>query len=186
MYAAIGLDIGLPAALVLVLLTALAEQLNVVVGRRTRISLAGPFLVAAALVGGPLVGACAGAATATFTTGDPRRKRAVCAVARARRQAAPRARGRLARDRRELVPPGAAARRLPLPLPDGAWARARVRRRSAARRRLGEPAAAPPRADPRSRTGGGAGRRADGRAESLRARGGAHLRAGADQARWTH
>jgi diguanylate cyclase (GGDEF)-like protein len=81
MHAAIGLDIGLPAALVLVLLTALAEQLNVVVGRRTRISLAGPFLVAAALVGGPLVGACAGAATATFTTGDPRRKRAVCAVA---------------------------------------------------------------------------------------------------------
>jgi len=81
MYAAVGLDIGLPAALVLVLLTALAEQLNVVVGRRTRISLAGPFLVAAALVGGPLVGACAGAATEAFTTGDPRRKRAVCAVA---------------------------------------------------------------------------------------------------------
>ena len=81
MSAAIGLDIGLPAALVLVALTALAERLNVVVGRRTRISLAGPFLVAAALVGGPLVGACAGAATEAFTTGDVRRKRALCAVA---------------------------------------------------------------------------------------------------------
>jgi diguanylate cyclase (GGDEF)-like protein len=77
----IGPDIGLPAALVLVALTALAEQLGVVAGRRTRISLAGPFLVAAALAGGPLVGACAGAATELFTTGDLRRKRAVCAVA---------------------------------------------------------------------------------------------------------
>jgi diguanylate cyclase (GGDEF)-like protein len=78
---AIALDIGLPAAIVLVALTALSERLNVVVGRRTRVSLAGPFLVAAALVGGPLVGACAGAATELFTTGDVRRKRAVCAVA---------------------------------------------------------------------------------------------------------
>src|SRR6478736_6006754 len=71
----------LAAALVLVALTALAEQLNVVVGRRTRISLAGPFLVAAALAGGPLVGACAGASTEAFTTGDPWRKRVLCAVA---------------------------------------------------------------------------------------------------------
>jgi diguanylate cyclase (GGDEF)-like protein len=81
MSAAIGLDTGLPAAIVLVALTALAEQLNVVVGRRTRISLAGPFLVAAALVGGPLVGACAGAATETLTTGDLARRRAVRAAA---------------------------------------------------------------------------------------------------------
>jgi diguanylate cyclase (GGDEF)-like protein len=81
MSAAIGLDTGIPAAIVLVALTALAEQLNLVVGRRTRISLAGPFLVAAALVGGPLVGACAGAATEAFPTGEVRRKRAVCAVA---------------------------------------------------------------------------------------------------------
>ena len=71
----------LAAALVLVALTALAEQLDVVVGRRTRVSLAGPFLVAAALVGGPLVGACAGASTEAFTTGDPWRKRALCAAA---------------------------------------------------------------------------------------------------------
>jgi diguanylate cyclase (GGDEF)-like protein len=81
MSAALGLDIGIPAAIVLVALTALAEQLNLVVGRRTRVSLAGPFLVAAALVGGPLVGACAGAATEAFTTGDRRRKRAVGAAA---------------------------------------------------------------------------------------------------------
>ena len=71
----------MPAALVLVALTALAEQLNLVVGRRTRVSLSGAFLVAAALVGGPLVGACAGASTEAFPTGEPGRKRAVCAVA---------------------------------------------------------------------------------------------------------
>jgi diguanylate cyclase (GGDEF)-like protein len=81
MDAAIGPDSGIPAAIVLIALTALAERLNVVVGRRTRISLAGPFLVAAALVGGPLVGACAGAATELFMSGDVRRKRVVCAVA---------------------------------------------------------------------------------------------------------
>ena len=83
MAAAIGLQTGVPAAIVLVALTALAEQLDLVVGRRTRVSLSGPFLVAAALVGGPLVGACAGAATELFTTGDVRRKRAVCAAAAA-------------------------------------------------------------------------------------------------------
>ena len=81
MSAQIGLDTGLPAALVLVALTALAEPLDLVVGRRTRVSLSGPFLVAAALVGGPLVGACAGAATELFTTDDVRRKRVLCAVA---------------------------------------------------------------------------------------------------------
>ena len=81
MAATIGLQTGIAAAIVLVALTALAEQLNLVVGRRTRVSLSGPFLVAAALVGGPLVGACAGAATELFTTGDVRRKRVLCAVA---------------------------------------------------------------------------------------------------------
>jgi diguanylate cyclase (GGDEF)-like protein len=81
MTAVIGLEIGVPAAIVLVALTALADRLDLVVGRRTRVSLAGPFLVAAALVGGPLVGACAGAATELFTTGDVRRKRALCAGA---------------------------------------------------------------------------------------------------------
>jgi len=80
MGAAIGLDIGILAAIVLVALTALAEQLHLVVGRRTRVSLSGPFLVAAALVGGPLVGACAGAATESFTRDAPR-KRILCAVA---------------------------------------------------------------------------------------------------------
>ena len=81
MSAVIGLDTGVPAAIVLVALTALAEQLNVVVGRRTRVSLSGPFLVAAALAGGPLVGVCAGASLESFTTADPWRKRALCAVA---------------------------------------------------------------------------------------------------------
>jgi diguanylate cyclase (GGDEF)-like protein len=74
-----GLETGVAPAIVLVALTALAEQLNVVVGRRTRVSLSGPFLVAAALVGGPLVGACAGAATEAFTTGDVWRKRVASA-----------------------------------------------------------------------------------------------------------
>ena len=83
MSAAVGLDTGIPAALVLVALTAAAEQLNVVASRRTRVSLAGPFLVAAALVGGPLLGACAGASIETFPTGDVWRKRATCAVAAA-------------------------------------------------------------------------------------------------------
>jgi diguanylate cyclase (GGDEF)-like protein len=83
MSAAVGLDTGIPAALVLVALTAAAEQLNVVVSRRTRVSLAGPFLVAAALVGGPLLGACAGASIETFPTGDVWRKRVTCAVAAA-------------------------------------------------------------------------------------------------------
>lgn len=81
MASAIGLGTDIAAAIVLVALTALAEQLNLVVGRRTRVSLSGPFLVAAALVGGPLVGACAGAATEAFTTGDVPRKRALCAAA---------------------------------------------------------------------------------------------------------
>jgi diguanylate cyclase (GGDEF)-like protein len=81
MTAVIGLEIGVPAAIVLVALTALADRLDLVVGRRTRVSLAGPFLVAAALVGGPLFGACAGPATELFTTGDVRRKRALCAGA---------------------------------------------------------------------------------------------------------
>jgi diguanylate cyclase (GGDEF)-like protein len=80
MSTAIGLDVGIPTAIVLVALTALAEQLDVVVGRRTRVSLAGPFLVAAALVGGPLVGAAAGAATEAFTTDDLRRRRVTCAL----------------------------------------------------------------------------------------------------------
>lgn len=81
MAASIGLGTGIPAALVLVALTAVSEQLYVVVGRRTRVSLSGPFLVVAALVGGPVVGACAGASTEAFTTGDVPRKRALCGAA---------------------------------------------------------------------------------------------------------
>ena len=78
---ALGLDAGIPAAIVLVALTALAEQLNVVVGRRTRVSLAGPFLVAAALVGGPWLGACAGVSVEAFSVGEVPRGRVLCAGA---------------------------------------------------------------------------------------------------------
>jgi diguanylate cyclase (GGDEF)-like protein len=59
---ALGVDTGIPAAIVLVALTALAEQIRLRVSRRTTVSTAGAFLVAAALVGGPLLGVCAGVA----------------------------------------------------------------------------------------------------------------------------
>ena len=76
-----GLDTGIPAAVVLVALTALAERINIVVARRTSVSTAGAFLVAAALVGGPLLGAYAGASLETFATGDVWRKRSAYAGA---------------------------------------------------------------------------------------------------------
>jgi diguanylate cyclase (GGDEF)-like protein len=72
-----ALDTGVPAAVVLVVLTAVAARISIVVAPRTRLSTAGAFLVAAALVGGPLLGACAGAATEALTIGDARRKRFV-------------------------------------------------------------------------------------------------------------
>lgn len=71
----VGIESGIAAAVVLVLLTALATGVSVVVAPRTSVSLAGPFVVAAALVGGPLVGACAGAATQVFTVRDVWQKR---------------------------------------------------------------------------------------------------------------
>ena len=80
MSAGLGFRTGIPVALVLVAFAALTEQLNVVVARRTRVSIAGPFLVAAALVGGPLLGACAGASTEVLNGGS-RRKRIWCAGA---------------------------------------------------------------------------------------------------------
>jgi diguanylate cyclase (GGDEF)-like protein len=76
-----GLDTGVAAALVLVALTAFARRIDLVVAPRTNASAAGPFLVAAALVGGPLLGACAGAATQAFTTDDVWRKRTTYAGA---------------------------------------------------------------------------------------------------------
>jgi diguanylate cyclase (GGDEF)-like protein len=69
------LDVGPAAAIVLVVLSALAARISIVVGRRTRISTAGVFVVASALVGGPLLGACAGASTELLTIGDARWKR---------------------------------------------------------------------------------------------------------------
>jgi diguanylate cyclase (GGDEF)-like protein len=76
-----GLDARIPAALALVALTGLAERIRLVVAPRTSASPAGAFLVAAALVGGPLLGACAGAATEAFTTGDVWRRRTTYAGA---------------------------------------------------------------------------------------------------------
>jgi diguanylate cyclase (GGDEF)-like protein len=76
-----GLDTGVAAALVLVALAALAEQINLVVAPRTSVSLAGVFVVAAALAGGPLLGACAGTSIEAFTPGDVWRKRAAYAGA---------------------------------------------------------------------------------------------------------
>jgi diguanylate cyclase (GGDEF)-like protein len=78
-----GLGTGIAAAVVLVALTALAEQARLVVAPRTSVSPAAAFLVAAALVGGPLLGACAGASIQVFTVGDVWRKRAAYAGAAA-------------------------------------------------------------------------------------------------------
>jgi diguanylate cyclase (GGDEF)-like protein len=78
-----GLETGIAAAVVLVALTALSEQVNLVVAPRTSVSAAGVFLVAAALVGGPLLGACAGASIEVFTTADVWRKRSTYAGANA-------------------------------------------------------------------------------------------------------
>jgi diguanylate cyclase (GGDEF)-like protein len=70
-----GLETGVSPAIVLVALTALAEQIGVVVAPRTSASTARVFVVAAALVGGPLLGACAGVAVQAFTVKDVARKR---------------------------------------------------------------------------------------------------------------
>ncbi len=66
---------------VLVVLPALAARISLVVGPRTRLSTAGAFVVAAALVGGPLLGACAGASAGAFAIGDAGRRRAAGAAA---------------------------------------------------------------------------------------------------------
>jgi diguanylate cyclase (GGDEF)-like protein len=57
----VRLDASIPAAVVLVALTALAKRINLIATPGRNVSIADPFVVAASLVGGPLVGACAGA-----------------------------------------------------------------------------------------------------------------------------
>src|SRR5262245_61296802 len=52
-------------------------------GRRISVASAGPFVVAAALVGGPLLGACVGAAIQLIAGTAPRRRRAAYATAAA-------------------------------------------------------------------------------------------------------
>lgn len=76
-----GLDAAVAAAVVLIGLTALSERISLVVAPRTSVSPAGAFLVAAALAGGPLLGACAGASIEVFTTADVWRKRSAYAGA---------------------------------------------------------------------------------------------------------
>jgi diguanylate cyclase (GGDEF)-like protein len=64
------------SAAVLVLLTAVAARISLPVAPRTRVSVAGAFVVAAALVGGPLLGACAGVAAGALAVGEAGRRRA--------------------------------------------------------------------------------------------------------------
>lgn len=73
-----GLEIGtsLPAAAVLVTLGMLSEQIQIVSSPRSSVSAAGAFVVASALVGGPLLGALAGVALEALNTSDVWRKRA--------------------------------------------------------------------------------------------------------------
>lgn len=70
-----SLTTSVPAAVVLIALTALASQLEVVISPRGWSSPAGAFYVAAGLVGGPLVGALAGASNEAFSLGTVWRKR---------------------------------------------------------------------------------------------------------------
>jgi diguanylate cyclase (GGDEF)-like protein len=65
----------LPAAVALIVLAGLAEQVNVVISPRMHASPAVGFMAAAALIGGPLVGAGAGVATVALDTGAVSRKR---------------------------------------------------------------------------------------------------------------
>jgi len=65
----------LPAAVVLIVLAVLATQINMVVSPRNSVSPVGGFVVAAALIGGPLVGACAGASMSVLELGAVQRKR---------------------------------------------------------------------------------------------------------------
>lgn len=76
-----GIDTGVPAAVVLVTLTAFAQRIRLVVAPRTSVSTADAFLVAAALVGGPLLGVCAGVSMQAFAIADPWRKRSAYAGA---------------------------------------------------------------------------------------------------------
>jgi diguanylate cyclase (GGDEF)-like protein len=70
-----GVTATLPAAATLIALAAFAEQINLVISPRMDVTLACGFVAAAGLIGGPLVGAGAGAATQLLETGVVSRKR---------------------------------------------------------------------------------------------------------------
>ena len=75
------LAVSVPAAIVLVVLAALAERIGLAVAPRTSVSIAGPFVVAAGLAGGPLLGLLAGASLEILTVRDVWRKRTAYAGA---------------------------------------------------------------------------------------------------------
>jgi diguanylate cyclase (GGDEF)-like protein len=75
--------IGWPAAVALVFLTALAAQIEMVVSPRASACAAGPLVAAAALLGGPLVGALVGASVEALSSGSVWPKRATWAGAAA-------------------------------------------------------------------------------------------------------
>jgi diguanylate cyclase (GGDEF)-like protein len=74
------LGTGIGAAIVLVALTAIAARVELVPTSRMRVSAAGIFVVATALVGGPLLGACAGASTQILAVGGVWQRRAARAA----------------------------------------------------------------------------------------------------------
>lgn len=76
-----GITTSVPAAATLVVMAALAEQIELVVSPRMHVSPAGAFVAAAALIGGPLIGALAGASVDALSTGDVWRKRCAWAGA---------------------------------------------------------------------------------------------------------
>lgn len=69
------LTTSLPAVVLLIALTAVSSQISFVVSPRIETSPADGFLAAAALIGGPLVGACAGAAMESLNIQDGLRRR---------------------------------------------------------------------------------------------------------------
>lgn len=70
-----ALETSLPSIAVLIVLAALAERISIVVAPRTQVSIAAGFIAAAALVGGPIIGALAGASTEALSTDSVWRKR---------------------------------------------------------------------------------------------------------------
>jgi len=65
----------LPIVAFLIVLASLSERIEMIIGPRAQVSVAAGFIAAAALAGGPLAGALAGASTEALTAGAVWRKR---------------------------------------------------------------------------------------------------------------